>query len=284
MFVPTQLSIRQITPEDRHKLASVIHFETYVHRHLDFRSPLDWIGHEPFLIAEARGNIYAALACPPDPPSISWIRLFASSMSAPMPRAWEALWAEACDILSGFSDVRIVAAITLHDWFSTLLRSSQFTLSRHIVMLDWNQGKILTPVNRDIHIRRMEAGDLEAVCAIDTAAFGPIWQYSLSCLEDAFQQAAVATVAERDGILVGYQISTRTSLGGHLARLAVLPDHQNQGIGLSLLADLLEKFKRRGAQYVTVNTQEDNLASLFLYKKAGFCLTGEKYPIYQFDF
>jgi ribosomal protein S18 acetylase RimI-like enzyme len=123
--------------------------------------------------------------------------------------------------------------------------------------------------------------DLKAVRVIDAAAFVPIWQNSQAYLEIAFRQASIATVAEQSGALVGYQISTATPMGGHLARLAVLPFHQGRGLGYALLHDLLTQFSRRGARSISVNTQKDNLASLALYKKAGFRLTGEEYPIYQ---
>ena len=83
--------------------------------------------------------------------------------------------------------------------------------------------------------------------------------------------------------LVGYQISTASPLGGHLARLAVCPEQQCKGIGYSLVVDTLSQFNRRGAQRVTVNTQQDNLASLSLYKKAGFRETREQYPVYQYS-
>jgi ribosomal protein S18 acetylase RimI-like enzyme len=45
---------------------------------------------------------------------------------------------------------------------------------------------------------------------------------------------------------------------------------------------MLSQFDRRGAQAVTVNTQQDNIASLSLYQKAGFRRTGEEYPVYQY--
>jgi ribosomal protein S18 acetylase RimI-like enzyme len=49
-----------------------------------------------------------------------------------------------------------------------------------------------------------------------------------------------------------------------------------------LLRDLLVQFKRRGALRITVNTQEDNLASIALYERAGFTKTGESFPVYQY--
>jgi ribosomal protein S18 acetylase RimI-like enzyme len=100
-------------------------------------------------------------------------------------------------------------------------------------------------------------------------------------LEIAFQQAAIATIAEDEEGIMGYQISTAGSSGGHLARLAVHPRVQGQGVGYALARDMLMQFYRRGAQKVSVNTQIDNEASLALYKKAGFRPTGEVHPIFE---
>jgi ribosomal protein S18 acetylase RimI-like enzyme len=129
----------------------------------------------------------------------------------------------------------------------------------------------------------MNFDELSVVEEIDMLAFDPVWRHSRDSLGLAFRQAAIATVAEHSGEIVGYQISTSTPIGGHLARLAVMPDWQGHGIGYALLNDMLSQFERRGAQSITVNTQQDNLASLALYEKAGFRRTGEEYPVYEFS-
>jgi ribosomal protein S18 acetylase RimI-like enzyme len=92
----------------------------------------------------------------------------------------------------------------------------------------------------------------------------------------------VASVVELDHQLIGYQISTSGPMGGHLARLAVLPAFQGKGIGSALVHEVLEKFEQVGAMRVTVNTQRDNLSSLSVYEKAGFRPTTEIYPVFQY--
>jgi len=129
----------------------------------------------------------------------------------------------------------------------------------------------------------MNLDDLPRIEQIDHLAFVPIWLNSKESLRVAYQQAAVASVAEENGHIVGYQISTATAGGGHLARLAVTPSDQGLGVGSALLQDALSTFQRRGAHTVTVNTQKENFASLALYQKWGFTLTGEEFPIYQYS-
>jgi ribosomal protein S18 acetylase RimI-like enzyme len=123
---------------------------------------------------------------------------------------------------------------------------------------------------------------LPAVAALDAAAFKPLWQNSQVSLQMAFTQAGLATVIEDQGSLIAYQISTINPFGMHLARLAVSPDHQSRGLGYVLGQDLLQYALNNVSGRVTVNTQADNKPSLSLYKKLGFSLTGEQYPVYVF--
>jgi len=278
-----QVIVRSAIPQDRQKLANLIHFEVYVHRHLDWRGPLDWIIYPPYLVYEQRNNLLAALACPPDPPMVAWIRLFAVAENIPVERAWQSMWYEALEELRQFNEAKWVAALALWPWFAELLQKQDFNEDTRVVMLQWEGEVKLAEANpSDLTIRPMNLADIGEVHAVDELAFAPIWQNSRPSLELAYRQALIATVAEAQGRLVGYQISTATPMGGHLARLAVAPNFQGLGIGYTLIRDLLEQFRRRGARKVTVNTQKNNLASLSLYKRTGFQPTGEEYPVYLY--
>lgn len=278
-------TIRPAHEEDRQPLANLIHFEAHVHRHLDWRPPLNWLGYHPYLTIERNGKFLAALACPPDPPNVAWIRLFAVSSGIGVPNAWNQLWAAAREQLLADNPGQLkAAAIPLQGWFRSLLEKSDFSLTHRVVVLSWMRGEEPPEEKHNgFIIRPMNYDDLSSVESVDAASFSLVWQNSRPCLEMAFNQAAVATVVEGTDGLVGYQISTSGPMGGHLARLAVHPDHQGKGIGYSLLRDLLVQFKRRGILSVTVNTQHDNRASMALYEKVGFRRTGEEYPVYQCD-
>lgn len=285
MLTNVRLSIREASPADKQQLANLIHFEVYVHRHLDWKPPLDWVGSSPYLVAYQNEQLAASLACPPDLAHTAWIRLFAVRSSLPLHEAWNALWPAARERLSQRPEMRRVAAIPLHTWFQEVLKRSRFEQAYRIVLLTWDRSRGEPPapqLSPDFILRSMSLDDLDAVEAVDVAAFRGLWQNSKESLELAFRQSAVATVVEQDGTIAAYQISTTTPLGGHLARLAVLPQFQGRGLGAGLVGDLLRQFYRRGAQSVTVNTQHDNLASLALYQKTGFRKTGEEYPVYEY--
>jgi ribosomal-protein-alanine N-acetyltransferase len=277
-----QLTVRSATEADGQRLADLIHFESFIHRHLDWRPPLDWIGQDPYLVIDDGAGLLASLACPPDPPKVAWIRLFAVSSKISAKDAWCELWPAARSILNGRGGAVNIAAIPLQSWFRRLLEESDFKSAHRVVVLTWNGGGS-PPQDKAIpaEIRPMNIDDVPAVEKVDAVAFEEVWQNSHNGLEEAYRQAAFATVAEISGKVVGYQISTATAMGGHLARLAVRPDSQGQGIGYALLRDMLLRFKRRGAVNVSVNTQDDNLISLSLYHKAGFRRSSEEYTVYQ---
>jgi ribosomal protein S18 acetylase RimI-like enzyme len=283
MAVISGILVRPANPGDRDELASLIYNEISIHRHLDWRTPLDWIGYSPFQILELKGKIAAVLACPPDPPGIAWIRVFAANDSILLQDAWELLWSSVLSSIIGIGENKI-SAITLQNWFCGILETSGFITRQKVVMLNW-AGNIIPEIHArtEIHLRDMREADIFRVEQVDAAAFDPLWRNTASALRKAFGQAALATVALMENEIVGYQISTSNPLGGHLARLAVLPPLHGRGIGHYLVTDMIQKLSRTGVRSITVNTQNDNLRSLGLYKKIGFNETGESFPVYEFD-
>jgi ribosomal-protein-alanine N-acetyltransferase len=204
------------------------------------------------------------------------------SISLPVEIAWKNLWPVALQELKERVPNPLAAAIPLSTWFCHQLEASGFRQIDQVIILLWS-GENFPPEDHppQIRIRKMDQKDIEAVVTVDRAAFNKLWQNSQSGLQAGLMESAVATVAENSSGIVGYQISTATSTGGHLARLAVLPQFQGQGIGYAIVHDMLAQFARRGAHNVSVNTQIGNLASLALYHKIGFQRTGEEYAVYQ---
>jgi len=281
-MVNIQLVTRIANPSDRIQIANLMYFEPHVHRHLDWRAPLDWLGATEYWVLEQSGTVTAALACPPDPEGVVWLRLFAHSTSVPLVEAWTTLWDTAKTALQG-RDLT-AAAITISDWFAPLLADSGFAGQQQIVVLEQNSFPFQErPIPADIQIRPMSEADLPAITAVDHAGFDRLWRNSLATLRLGFSQVGFATVAQRNNEIVGYQISTRNSFGVHLARLAVLPQQQRHSIGYYLVQDLLNKARLGGLYRLTVNTQNDNQASLALYQKMGFVLTGERYSVFTYQ-
>ncbi|OQY34725.1 MAG: hypothetical protein B6I38_02165 [Anaerolineaceae bacterium 4572_5.1] len=282
-MIEARTLVRPAVAKDQHEIANLMFFEKHVHRHLDWRAPLDWLGAPLYWVLEENDKVIAVLACPQDQPQITWIRLFVHSGKFSSQAVWNALWDTAKAELEERGNTE-VAAITLHGWYQKLLKESGFSNRQQIIMMSWEQHDLpRQPHAQGILIRPMMPDDLPSVAGVDAVAFAPIWQNSLSVLKQAYPQAVVATVAEAEDGIVGYQISTKSPFGAHLARLAVHPESQSRGIASTLLSDLTTKLVKRGIPRLTVNTQDDNLASLALYKKNGFQRTGEEYPLFTFE-
>ncbi len=279
-MVTTRFAIRQALPEDRSRIANLMYFETQVHRHLDWRTPLDWLGTPEYWIQEQFGVAFAALACPPDPERVAWLRLFVASSSVPLKQSWQALWDVAQDAMRGRE--LTVAAIVTHNWLGELLLDAGFSEYQSVVVLSQNGRAFPWQDNpHSLVIRPMTSDDLPQVAALDAAAFTPLWQNSLSSLQFALSQAEISTVGMLAGEIVAYQMSTRNPFGAHLARLAVHPQQQGKRFGYLMVQDLLQKIRAHGLTRLTVNTQSDNSASLALYEKIGFKRTGEQYSVYS---
>ncbi len=283
-MVNLQLATRQASINDHSRLANMLYFESYVHRHLDWRTPLDWLGQPEYWVLEKDTRVVAALACPPDPSQIAWIRLFLSADGVSFEESWQTLWETAQRYLTTQTGL-ICSAIILQPWFATLLSSSGFSQEESILVLE-NRNKTFTshPFNNKYQLRSMELNDIAAITNLDATAFTPLWRNSQNALESAYHSAGFADVVTYENKIVGYQISTRTSFGVHLARLAIHPQHQGNGLGRGLVDHLIRESHLAGQDRITVNTQSSNKTSLALYHKLGFTPTGEEYPVYTRHF
>ena len=283
-MIDVSLRVRTALPQDQHQIANLMFFESHVHRHLDWRAPLEWLGSPYYWVVEDNaGSILATLACPKDPPGVAWVRLFAHASQISLEDAWGELWKVAKSELVEDSSTT-VALIVMHQWLRDVLEKNGFQHTLDVVMLERKDLDIPARlISEGMKIRKMKPEDLLAVAALDEAAFKPLWQNPLNALEKAIPQAISATVVEDSNGVAGYQISTQNPLGAHLARLAVRPDAHRQGIGSMILADLIQRLNLKNISRLTVNTQSDNFASLALYKKMGFVVTGEKFPVYCYS-
>jgi len=265
---------------DREQLSNLIFYESHVHKHLDWKAPLDWLGYSPFMVLQEGARISGALACAPDPESIAWLRLFVFASHLSGAATWRLLWPAARQQLQAAGG-GTAAAIATQRWLDLILLENSFELVSHIVLLELNLERAPgARASSGWAIRPMLREDLPRVVEVDAAAFEPLWRNSLAALTNAFEQASYASVAEDGPDLVGYELSTGGAFGTHLARLAVRPAAQRRGLGAALVQDLIARVPPGREPRITVNTQSDNAASLALYARLGFRRTGERFPVF----
>lgn len=122
-------------------------------------------------------------------------------------------------------------------------------------------------------IRRGEAGDLEAVAAIqDASPEAAHWRVE-DYLEHDFRVAVSA------GAAAGFLVSRTLTAGEYeILNLAVASEFRRQGVARELLAAFLENVE--GAVYLEV--RESNGAAINLYKSMGFKEVAVRKEYYEF--
>lgn len=273
--------VRRAAAQDHYQIANLLFHESHTHRHLDWRSVFDWLGAKNFWTLDEHGFISAALACPEDPTDVAWIRLFTYHPHLDLRAAWSALWQHAqAEIFYNNPNAK-VSAIALKPWFQEILLQSGFEQTQRLVVLRLQCENFKPPpLSQHIRIRRMKESDLPSVADVDFKAFGSFWHNPLDSIRFAYAQSIFATVAENStNEIIGYQLSTGSQYGAHLARLAVAPEAQGQGAASALVSNLIEYLDSNQIDALSVNTQEDNASSLALYQKIGFAKTSEHFPV-----
>lgn len=280
--LPT-ITIRQASHQDISTVTSFMDRAILVHRNLDWQPLIEWVPREPFLLRYENKKLISLFSCAPDPEGVAWIHAFAvDHWSSDIGKIWRSLLEPAIERLKIMQSN--LFSVALNDWYNRLLNESGFAVKQNIIVLRWDQGMpSILPLQNGIILRPMDPSDLDQVAELDRKAFDPAWTISRVSMEHVFLSAAHSTVAEMDGLIVGYELSTSSYFSAHLTRLAVSPDFKKANIGYSLTRAMLEFFSSRGIQQITVNTQDDNAASIGLYKKLGFHVTDESFPIYWLE-
>ncbi len=275
-------SIRQADWRDAITIQRLLNSHSLIHRYLDWRDPLQWLGPQPYLLLEKYQKLHAVLSCPTDPPNIAWIRLFACSWEIALDHAWDMLVPTAMQLLSRMETSPHCYILALEDWIDMLMRQRQYRKHQELVILERGLEPLTIAADTTrVVIRPMVDDDLPDVEAIDVASFEDLWVYSLPTLQMAFQQSGLAYLAEIQGKAVGYLLGTISGQTAHLARIAVLAENTRQHVASHLIERFFKDLGQNDIQSVTLNTQSNNQASLALYDKMGFRRTGEAFGVYQ---
>lgn len=190
-----------------------------------------------------------------------------------------ALWTPVCAALIA-QNASAIMSVGAADWLHEPLQRLGFQISDRLQVLQRGAGidhasdgagpALLRPPRPD---------EAAALLAVDSAAFTPPWRASLPELTSLLLTNGHAAVAEIEGRPLGFAFSNVLGEEGVVARLAVHPSAQGQGIGRQLLADALRFCRRSGARQVSLNTHEDNPLAQRLYAQHGFRVVGRRIPV-----
>ncbi len=269
-----RLRLRATVYERAHRraLLDLLARSPWTQLHLDWFSPSEWIdaGYGRIFLAWQGGELAAAIGLSPPLGGWSWIRLL-SLDARPLPgQALRELWAAAeSDCLQAGS--QRIAVLCIEDWLPGYLAGLGFVKAEDIISMR-QLPQALPAV--DISIRPAEREHLPQLRRIDRLAFPPPWQLARHEMWRALRLCSESSIALVGGRIAAFQLCSREGAAAHLARLAVEPAAQRQGIGSALLAQLLSRLRARQVHTITVNTQASNISSQRLYQRLGFARAG----------
>ena len=129
-------------------------------------------------------------------------------------------------------------------------------------------------------LRDLKTRDVAAICEINKETL----DYSFSLEETASQLAKLSQDSHH--YLLGFEDSTSHDLLGYvhaevyeslysnagfnILALAVLPQRQGKGIGKALLEGLEQETKRRGYEFIRLNSADHRLGAHAFYEKVGY--------------
>jgi len=133
-------------------------------------------------------------------------------------------------------------------------------------------------VDPTLHLRPMQAPDLDAVMACERANYEFPWQEEVfvECLRVGYN----CWVAELGRVVVAHGVMSVGADECHILNLCVHPHLQGLGYGRRLLRRLLGLARRRGADTAFLEVRVSNQSARGLYAAEGFCEIGTRRGYY----
>jgi ribosomal protein S18 acetylase RimI-like enzyme len=270
-----EVTVRQAAIADERRVVRLIEGARRIYLRFKLEDLKDCLGTQPFLLAYAGGRLLGFMFWDLRRPPLARLR------GAGLADRWsvfdylETLLPPSLELLRARGATALIY-VGSEEWLITPLQDHGFVVDNVIVAYAKSDWAVPSRGNQEVLVRPVHPQDFPALVALDRAAFDPLWQNTAEAFRDALANYPYFVVAELHGVVVGYQFSSLIGGQGYLARVAVHPDHQGQGIGTRLLTEAIAFFRREGTRIITLNTQRDNQASQRLYRWFGFRLMGEE--------
>lgn len=133
-------------------------------------------------------------------------------------------------------------------------------------------------------IREAEAGDLDAIWAIEAEVFGAdAWSIGVLREELSADHRHYLVLVDDAGAVLGYAGLLSVGTEGDIQTIAVAPSIRGGGHGRRLMDALLDEAERRRVREVFLEVRADNPAARALYTSLGFAELGVRPRYYQPD-
>ena len=114
----------------------------------------------------------------------------------------------------------------------------------------------------------MQPADLDAVAAIETAAYEFPW--TLGIFRDCLRAGYECWVLRLAGEVIGYSVLSTAAGEAHLLNACVAPKHQGRGYGRYFVKRMVDIARWHRVQRIFLEVRPSNAAALALYQSLGF--------------
>ena len=276
---PQSVVARLATDNDRPHLARLAYSADRRYLTSDVADLPDLFAADPTAVLETDGRLVGAASFGWRTRPVAWLRALLLQDQISTVRALHELGGPIYAALreEGMS----LVAISLDEWNEPWLRVplQQVGYRPMVEVVGYEKQCLDRPAagNQVVTVRQAGLPDLPNVLALDTACFPLPWVKGVEILAPALTTSPCFIIAEFGGKPVGYAFVTVHQAGRlvHLVRIAVAPAFQGRGIGVRLLAEIVDFCAGHGAEFLTLNTQADNRPAQRLYEWFGFLRNGE---------
>lgn len=131
-----------------------------------------------------------------------------------------------------------------------------------------------------ISFRSMSAADIPAVEKMEAEAFYDAWSQNM-LLNEINNELTTYLVMELEDKVIGYCGFWLVAGEAQITRVAVEEELRGQGFGTRLTAALINKAWELGAEAITLEVRESNLAAQRAYLTCGFASEGIRPNYYE---
>ena len=128
--------------------------------------------------------------------------------------------------------------------------------------------------------RKGDLLDLEQIYALEKMVFKKeAWTIEMLKIELLYTNNSETLIIEENRLILGYFIYRKLSSEYHILNFGVSPLRQKEGIGGILLKDFLNDLEIISTVFLEV--KKSNFSAIYLYKKNGFKVRGERKKYYK---
>ena len=277
------LRITRLKPEHRKIFQSYNRKAAYTHRHMDWLEPEDILDNGLIFLLFNENQIIGSLGVSSENDHYRWLQFFiVYDELQDIRKVWTILWRsiKTQPELSGCC----ILTVPVDSGMRYCLQTSAFHQNGSIVYFEVPSDASISirkeNLNTKVRISALNDSLTETLLQLVEPAFPIAWRLSKINLSRAVNSSNITYLAQINRKPAGYLLAFREENSIHISRIAVSPAMQNQGIGMTMMAQLLAEYPNTQETTFSVNTYSQDAGAIQFYKKLGFIQSNQSYPVY----